>query len=551
MDKIVTPINADILEQLLHESNYNREKRDYLINGFCKGFSIEYTGPQKRQDYSKNLLLRSGTKTMLWNKLIKEVQLNRICGPFTTIPYDTWIQSPVTLIPKNSGKDSRLVFDLSHSFGERPSVNEVVPLERKTVQYQDLRSAMEIILEEEDGVNQLYLGKLDALSAFRNIPLAASESRWLVMKANHPQMGVTYFFTDRTLSFGHCLSCRIYQEFALAVGHIFHYRTGRRINSYLDDVLMARLLKDHCALLMEQYQHLCQLIGLPLSPEKTEGPATIIVFLGMLINAMDRTIGIPVDKINRALGELTHLLRAKKATVHYLQKLTGLLNFFCTAIYPGKAFTRRMYSKFSGSGLQKYHHVQVDKELQKDCQMWKTFLLDPDNYTRPFTDFSIQLNALELKFFTYASFKVCAGYFDGRYFVQSWEHDIIENSEANISLMELYAITVAIHLWAKYLKNMRVVIFSDSESSVTMVNRASSKCPRCMHLIRHITLVSMEHNVRFFLRHIKGKFNTIADLLSRGRVSECRRMLPKGKLLEPPETMPKQLWPIPLNWWVQ
>lgn len=475
----MTPINAQVLQQLLEESQYDEQKSRYLVEGFTHGFSIEYTGPNNRQDYSRNHKLRSGNKTTLWNKLMKEVSLKRCASPFLEIPYDTWIQSPVTLIPKASGLDSRLVFNLSHNFPTYPSVNSYVPQERKTVKYQDLDHALQMIMEEEDSENQLYMGKMDASAAFRNIPLAPAESRWLIMKAEHPSTGVVYYFPDRTLSFGHCLSCRIYQEFATAVGHIFRYRTGKRINSYLDDVLLAILRESQCRIMMLKYQELCQIIGLPLSPEKTEGPCLIIIFLGMLINAIDRTVGLPKDKVDRALGELTHLLQAKKVTVLYMQKLTGLLNFFCRAIVPGRAFTRRLYSKFASTSLKRYHHLRVDKELRKDCQMWKTFLVDQQGcYTRPFMDFSLELHAYELQYYTDSSFKACAGYFDGRYFIQVWEPGMIKQTKADINLLELYSIAVSIHLWARFLKNMRVIIYSDSESSVTMVNKASSKCKR-------------------------------------------------------------------------
>lgn len=207
---IVMPINPGVLQQLLEESNYDKQKSQYLVEGFTHGFSIEYTGPQNRQDFSRNHKLRSGNKTTLWNKLMKEVLLRRCAGPFLEIPYSNWIQSPITLIPKASGTDSRLVFDLSHNFSLYPLVNSYVPQDRKTVSYQDLDHALKMIMEEEDGVNQLYMGKMDASAAFRNIPLAPGESKWLIMKAEHPVTGAVYYFADWTLSFGHCLSCRIY-----------------------------------------------------------------------------------------------------------------------------------------------------------------------------------------------------------------------------------------------------------------------------------------------------------------------------------------------------
>lgn len=336
------------------------------MDGFKNGFSIKYEGPDQRWDRSPNHKLKCGTKTILWNKLMKEVKLKRAVGPMKQIEdyYSTYIQSPVTLVPKGKdGKDCRLVFNLSYSFGNNPSVNDCTRTEEKTVHYQDLSHAIELILREEDGKNQIYLGKFDAASAFRQIPLARTETKWLIMKAEHPETGEVYYFGDRVLSFGHGISCRVYQDFAVAVGHIFTYRTGNPINSYLDDVLIIGLFRERCKDLMIEYQHLCQLIGLPLLPEKTEGPVTIIVFLGTLLNTLQRTIGIPQEKIDRAMAELSFVIENKKVTVHYLQKLTGLLNFLCRAIIPGKAFTRHMYNKFSSTTLKQHHHVRVDREF--------------------------------------------------------------------------------------------------------------------------------------------------------------------------------------------
>lgn len=551
-ESIVTPINYKILGQLLEESNYEEEKTWYLVEGFRRGFSIEYQGPQDRHDFAPNHRLRCGSKLILWNKMMKEVKLKRVAGPWKKeeIPYNSQVQSPVTLVPKGNGVDCRLVFNLSYNFQTNKSVNHYTDSAFKTVKYQDLDHAMEIILREENGIDLIYFGKMDASSAFRNIPLRKTESQWLIMRADHPVTGVPFYFADRTLSFGHGISCRIYQDFALAVGHVFTYRTGKPLCSYLDDVLIIALLRHNCQELMTSYQQLCQLIGLPLSPDKTEGPSPIIIFLGTLINAIDRTIGIPEGKIQRALGELTHLLEHKKITIHYLQKLTGLLNFFCRAIVPGRTYTRRLYDKFKGSNLKRYHHVKVDKELRKDCEMWKTFLTDMGGrYNRPFMDFAVDFNATELEYYTDSSFKACAGYFDGRYFYQQWSRDFIEESYANINLLELYAIAVSIHLWAKHLQNHRVFIYSDNLSSVEMINSASSKCPRCMHLIRHITGVSMKWNTRFFCRHIIGRKNVLADKLSRLEIQEFKRLVPKDKLIEPAETMPQELWPIPKNWW--
>ena len=79
---------------------------------------------------------------------------------------------------------------------------------------------------------------------------------------------------------------------------------------------------------------------------------------------------------------------------------------------------------------------------------------------------------------------------------------------------------VAIVLLAKKLQNRRVVVYCDNESVVHMVNKSSTICTNCMILIRIITLTSLRYNVRFFLNHIRGKNNKLADLLSRGKFQQ-------------------------------
>lgn len=552
LESIVTPIRPDILEQFLQESNYDRQKTTYLVNGFREGFSISYRGNTNRTDTAANHRLHCGNKIILWNKLMKEVQNKRVSGPWKDIPYqNSYVQSPITLVPKGKeGTQTRLVFNLSYQFPEG-SVNAATPRELCTVKYEDIDSALKLILEEDDQTGPVFFGKLDASSAFRRIPLVKDDSRWLIMKAENPLDGRTYYFADRCLCFGHAISCRIYQDFLMAVGYSHAYRTGKKPNCYLDDVLVVGMKRQFCLFLMTEYQNLCDAIGLPLSPEKIEGPCSVIEFLGMLLNGIDRTLGLPEDKICKAMDQLDYTLEHKSATVHHLQKLTGLLNFFCRAIVPGRAFTRRMYAKFSSINLKRFHHVRVDREIRKDCMVWKTFLHHKKGkYNRPFADFALTVMATELQYFTDSSFVGAGGFFDGRYFYCEFEPGFVVRTKAHIALLELYAITVSIHLWAKYLKGMKVLIFSDSMSAVEMVNSASSSCARCMHLIRHITLVSLKYRTRISVRHILGRKNILADKLSRLQIKAFKALVPKGKLIEPEEKLPEELWPIPNNWWV-
>ena len=59
---IVTPVDADKLEELLIYHGYDVEKRNYLVNGFRFGFDLGYRGPKIVKRTAPNLKLRVGSK---------------------------------------------------------------------------------------------------------------------------------------------------------------------------------------------------------------------------------------------------------------------------------------------------------------------------------------------------------------------------------------------------------------------------------------------------------------------------------------------------------
>ena len=124
LTNVVSPVNVDKLENLLKLSGYDRSETDFLVKGFREGFCIGYEGSMKVKQTAHNLKFRGvGNNTILWNKVMKEVKLKKYAGPFETIPYEYYIQSPIGLVPKDGGKNTRLIFHLSYPRGKDLSVN--------------------------------------------------------------------------------------------------------------------------------------------------------------------------------------------------------------------------------------------------------------------------------------------------------------------------------------------------------------------------------------------------------------------------------------------
>ena len=104
--------------------------------------------------------------------------------------------------------------------------------------------------------------------------------------------------------------------------------------------------------------------------------------------------------------------------------------------------------------------------------------------------------------------------------------------------------TLVIVLWAEELRNRRVVVFSDNESVVQMVNCSSARCPNSMTLI---CIINYDNNTRFFVKHVPGKENKLADLLSRNKLSEVFKLAPKDMSCRPQE-LPNFMWPVEKLW---
>ena len=86
----------------------------------------------------------------------------------------------------------------------------------------------------------------------------------------------------------------------------------------------------------------------PISLEKTEWASTRMIFLGILLDGEYKVLVVPEEKRIKALNLLESLIQKNKAKVRELQQLAGTLNFLSCAIYPGRAFIRSMYDKFTG-----------------------------------------------------------------------------------------------------------------------------------------------------------------------------------------------------------
>ena len=246
------------------------------------------------------------------------------------------------------------------------------------------------------------------------------------------------------------------------------------------------------------------------------------------------------------------------------------------AIVPGRAFTRRMYAKFSpviqtplfgkklplkehkletvpikkGSSLKLHHHVNLDAEFRQDCQMWITFL---ESHRKgiccPFCDMEEKLNAEQLDFYSDAAKGAELGLgavFGQQWLFAKWEASFIKQMDPSIEYLELLGICMGVFAWSERLRNRRIIMFCNNQAVVNMVNNTSSSCKNCMVLIRKLTLRSLNFNFRIFCHWVHGSENIRADFLSRQKIQEFLKL--PGKKDQFPTELLEELWPVSKIW---
>ena len=136
-------------------------------------------------------------------------------------------------------------------------------------------------------------------------------------------------------------SCRTFELFSSALEWIT--RDKLKINHLahvLDDFFIVAPTYDLCQRQMKLFVDLCHYLAVPIAPEKTLGPSTVLSFVGMELDVINSEARLPEDKLNKCTQIIAHFMGRKKVTLKDMQSLVGLLNFACSVIVHGRAFDR-------------------------------------------------------------------------------------------------------------------------------------------------------------------------------------------------------------------
>ena len=263
---------------------------------------------------------------------------------------------------------------------------------------------------------------------------------------------------------------------------------------------------------------LCEHLGFPLAYDKTEGPATNIIFLGYKIDTVSMQVSIPLEKITKYQQNILALLAANNSTLREIRSIIGKLLFFTNIIDRGKCFLRRIIDLTVGHS-HPATPIPLDNTVKKDLKVWQVFLKEFNgiHIIRPIEFFAKRTFQIH----TDSSKKAYAGVLESNFicgsFPEAWRI-------YSIQLLEIFPIFLMLNVFSHKLENSKVIFWCDNLSIVKVINKQSSKNPLIMRFLRPMILIMLKLNIQFKALHISGKNNVLADKLSRLQDSPRLRM---------------------------
>ena len=192
------------------------------------------------------------------------------------------------------------------------------------------------------------------------------------------------------------------------------------------------------------------------------------------------------------------------------------------------------------AGMKQHWHVSITTELHKDLQMWARFIQEYGSWM------PIHLPETPvIHLFTDAMTTASLGW--GAWWGMAWAWDTWDphfmlESTMSTDFLELYVVVVAVWIWSPQFANKHMVVHSDNQPTVSVVNSKISKSSSMLTLLRFLTLHCMLNNIVITSNFIPGSANQIADALSGLQFSRFHHLMPEAD--PQPMALPTFLSPL-------
>ena len=469
--------------------------KEFILNGLRNGFDIiDIDASPTKVHCDNHRSAQPGSP--LYDRASKQILHEIGMGNYEVVSEPPDIISPLGVLEKPDG-GVRLIHDCSMPPGR--AVNDY-STEEWHLKFARVDDAAALVTEG------CFMAKVDISSAYRHVPISRHSQRVTGLKW---QFGTkTVFLKDTKLCFGARLAPGVFHRLSQAVKRMLKRKGLSATVVYLDDFFIKANNFHECLEALNMVINLLRKLGFHINWKKVTDPCTKIVFLGIEIDSLNMCLRLPDDKLYQIRDELLLFHTRKRASKKQLQSLAGKLNFCASVVFGGRVFLRRIIDSINLLKAEN-HKMKLTEGIRADISWWQSFmstfngksmLLDRQHIQSTFTDSCTQAGG---------------GIYQGDWFYINWGLDWPFVSHLHINSKEILAAFLAVRRWAPCWKNKRIFIHSDNVTTVSAINKGTSRNPFIMACLRQLFWLSAMYNFHISARFLPGLSNTVADDISR------------------------------------
>ena len=263
---------------------------------------------------------------------------------------------------------------------------------------------------------------------------------------DRPLLGMQWhrqYFVDLVLPFGLHSAPFIFTAIADLVEWILvHNYHVTFLRHYLDDFLtLGPPSSPVCHNNLQTCVRLCQQLGLPLHPDKLEGPATRLTILRIELDSETLQARLPAEKRNRIVTLLDEWAAKRFCKRRELESLISHFHHACKVAPQSRTFLRRRINLLSAF-CREDHPIRLNQEFRRDLTWWRELFQTWDGLCffcmptwAPLPDFQVSSDA--------AGSLGYGAIFKSHWFSGAWS---AAQSSLSIAYKELFPIVVAAYL---------------------------------------------------------------------------------------------------------
>ena len=388
------------------------------------------------------------------------------------------------------------------------SVPKRDPTERRTIL--DLSQLNEYITKTTFKMLTLRQVRLLLPMGAWTVSLDLKDGFWHVSiaRAFRPYLGFRYRGQNwrfRAMPFGLNLAPKVFSKL-IAFTVRCMTKKGIWCLPYLDDLLIIARSKEECLQKLQKAIEVLQRLGWIINMEKSRlEPQQVFEWLGIHYNLKKYEVRNTETQIHQFNSQMKAIWEKKTFTKRIIMRLQGLANWLGqvdplrrTVLSHTKAFLKHL------RGVPLDTTLHMDNKLRSLISIWMNLPHTIQRLGIPEPTCIIQSDAS----LTGYGFKI-----DQRSYQGNFDRSMRSYSINVLELLTIWMATLMIHK-----KDQAIRILSDNSTAIASINRASSVVYPLAGLTKMIWKRAAQMNWTITAAHIQGRFNVIADQLSRNTV---------------------------------